>query len=86
MQENPSHMSTAPHTHSDVCVRICMAMERASHPRIQNAFLNSLENGIKIYVAQRKLAVAAHKSNELHPAWYKKTSHHVQHTHLCVES
>lgn len=43
----------------------------------------SLENGIKIYVAQRKLAVAAYKSNELHPAWYRKTSHHV-HIHTYV--
>ena len=48
-------------------VCICMAMACASHPRIQ--MLTSLDsNGIKIYVAQRKLAVAAYKSNELHPA------------------
>lgn len=45
----------------------CMAIACiASHPGIQ-MLLDS--NGIKIYVAQRKVAVAAYKSNnELHPA------------------
>lgn len=47
------------------CVYICMAMACIAFANT-NASLHS--NEIKIYVAQRKLAVAAYKSNELHPA------------------
>lgn len=46
-----------------VCICMGMACIASSNT---NALLHS--NGIKIYVAQRKLAVAAYKSNELHPA------------------